>query len=134
VVTSLYVEITTTATTTTTANDAAAATLKLYLHSKLNCGDKTSFMCVWQDKLETIRKAEMKTLEDTVKQLEEKLRKKRAENQPQAASTPFSLALPRSEHVSYAFWFLQMSAWMKTLKIFMCVRSYCCFIVHSVLN
>ena len=78
-------------------------------------------VCVWQDKLETERKAEMKALEDTVNQLEEKLGKKRAENQPQAASTPFSLALPQSEQVSCAFWFLQRSGWMMTLELFVCV-------------
>jgi hypothetical protein len=60
-------------------------------------------MCVLQDKLETKMKAEIKSLEDTVKQLEEKLAKKRAENQPQAASTPFSVALPQSELVSHTF-------------------------------
>jgi hypothetical protein len=134
VVTSLYVEITTIATTTTTTTTATTATLKLYLHSKFNCGDMASFMCVWQDKVETKRKAEIKALEDTVKQLEEKLGKKRAENQPQAASTPFSLALPQSEQVSYVFWFLQTAAWMMTLKLFVCVRSYCCFIIHCVFN
>jgi len=73
---------------------------------------------MWQDKLETKWKAEMKTLEDNVNQLEEMLSKKRAENQPQAASTPFSLALPQSEQVSYTFWFLQRAAWMMILKPF----------------
>jgi hypothetical protein len=74
-------------------------------------------------------KAEIKTLEDNVNQLEEMLSKKRAENQPQAASTPFSLAVPQSEQVSYTFWFLQRAAWIILLKLFVracvhvCVRA-----------
>jgi phage shock protein A len=63
-------------------------------------------MSVWQDKLETKIKDEVKALEDTVNQLEEKLSKKKAENQPQAASTPVSLVLPQSEQVSHTLWFL----------------------------
>ena len=91
------------------------------------------FVCVWQGKLETEMKAEIKALEDIVNQLEQKLAKKRAENQPHAASTPVSSALPQSEQVSHAVWFLQRAAWM-TLKLFVFVRRCWCFIVHCVFN
>jgi phage shock protein A len=67
-------------------------------------------MFVRQDKLETKIKDEVKALEDTVNQLEEKLSKKKAENQPQAASTPLRVVLPQSEQVSHAILFLQRAA------------------------
>jgi hypothetical protein len=60
-----------------------------------------------QDRIAAKVKAEVKTLEDTLNQLEEKLSKKKADNRPQAASTPVSLILPQSEQVSHAVWFSQ---------------------------
>jgi hypothetical protein len=62
-------------------------------------------MSVWQDKLEAKVRDMLKMLEATVNQLEEKLVKKRAEHQPQAASTPVSLVLPQSEQVRHAVQF-----------------------------
>jgi phage shock protein A len=90
-------------------------------------------MYIWQDTLETKMKDEVKALEDAVEQLEEKLSKKKADNQPQAASTPVSPLLPQSEQVSHVVWFLQRAAWM-ALRPFVIARSCCCFILHCILN
>jgi hypothetical protein len=54
-----------------------------------------------QDRLAAKVKDELKSLEDTLNQLEEKLSKKKADNQPQAASMSVSL-IPQSEQVSHA--------------------------------
>jgi hypothetical protein len=62
-------------------------------------------MSVRQDRFEAKMKDMLKTLEVTVNELEEKLSKKRAENQPLAASTPLSLVLSQSEQVSHAVQF-----------------------------
>ncbi|XP_021916559.1 coiled-coil domain-containing protein 18-like isoform X2 [Zootermopsis nevadensis] len=53
-----------------------------------------------KDRIAAKVKGELKTLEDTLNQLEGKLSKKKADNQPQAASTPVSLILPQSEQIS----------------------------------
>jgi hypothetical protein len=60
---------------------------------------------VWQDRLEAKKNDVLKKLEDTVNELEEKLAKKRAEHEPQAASTPVSLILSQSKQVRHAVQF-----------------------------
>ncbi|XP_023706005.1 myosin-6 isoform X2 [Cryptotermes secundus] len=55
-----------------------------------------------KDTLEAKMKDMLKMLEVTVNELEEKLLKKRAEQRPQAASTPISMVLPQPEQVSSA--------------------------------
>jgi hypothetical protein len=60
---------------------------------------------VWQDRLEAKKKDMLKMLEVTVNELEEKLAKKRAEYEPQTASTPVNLALSQSKQVRHAVQF-----------------------------
>jgi hypothetical protein len=60
---------------------------------------------VWQERREVKKIAVLKKLEVTVKELEEKLAKKRAEHELQVASSPVSLILSQSKQVRHSVQF-----------------------------